>query len=173
VAIQTTNDDISLVSPGLVKNVGPGFTEFINKEVQTEEDALRNIRQKEIDFCKASIAGEQAAQVLDPLRIQIMYFLALLWFLDILVRIRIRGSVPLTYGSGSFFVNYCSKVHIHQFSPWIIKFKRSHKIVKIKVFLTVVTCFADVRIRARSGAGSRQNNDGSGFVLAMLIRIQK
>jgi hypothetical protein len=46
-----------------VKNVGPGFTEFINKEVQTEEDALRNIRQKEIDFCKASIAGEQAAQV--------------------------------------------------------------------------------------------------------------
>jgi hypothetical protein len=52
-----------LFSPGLVKNVGPGFTEFINKEVQTEEDALRNIRQKEIDFCKASIAGEQAAQV--------------------------------------------------------------------------------------------------------------
>jgi hypothetical protein len=63
VTIQTTDDDMSLVSPGLVKNVGPGFTEFINKEVQTEEDALRNIRQKEIDFCKASIAGEQAAQV--------------------------------------------------------------------------------------------------------------
>ncbi len=62
-AIQTTDDAISLVCPGLVKNVGPGFTEFINKEVQTEEDALRNIRQKEIDFCKASIAGEQAAQV--------------------------------------------------------------------------------------------------------------
>ncbi len=62
-AIQTTDGDMSLVCPGLVKNVGPGFTEFINKEVQTEEDALRNIRQKEIDFCKASIAGEQAAQV--------------------------------------------------------------------------------------------------------------
>ncbi len=61
-----------LFSPGLVKNVGPGFTEFINKEVQTEEDALRNIRQKEIDFCKASIAGEQVAQVIDPSRIQIM-----------------------------------------------------------------------------------------------------
>jgi hypothetical protein len=68
---------MSLVSPGLVKNVGPGFTEFINKEVQTEEDALRNIRQKEIDFCKASIAGEQAAQVFGSLQIQIMwYFLA-------------------------------------------------------------------------------------------------
>ena len=70
-----------------MKNVGPGFTEFINKEVQTEEDALRNIRQKEIDFCKASIAGEQAAQVLGPWRIQIMYSLAVLW-----IRIRISRS---------------------------------------------------------------------------------
>jgi len=47
---------------GLVKKVGPGYTEYINKEVQAEEDMYRNIRQREIDFCKQSIAVEHSAQ---------------------------------------------------------------------------------------------------------------
>jgi hypothetical protein len=46
-----------------VKTVGPGYTAFINKEIQTEEDFYRSIRQNEIDFCKKSIASEHEAQV--------------------------------------------------------------------------------------------------------------
>jgi hypothetical protein len=63
-------------------------------------------------------------------------FLAVLWIRDILVRIRISESAPLTYGSGSgsssfstkafkmptknklrkFFANYFLKVHVRQSS---------------------------------------------------------
>jgi hypothetical protein len=52
------------------------------------------------------------------------YLGPVLWIPDILVRIRIRGSVPLTYGSGScsfrqgpssFFAYYFLKEHLHHF----------------------------------------------------------
>jgi hypothetical protein len=68
---------------------------------------------------------------------------AVLWIHVILVQIRIRGSLPLTYGSGScffrlwltmtrrqqkisFFANYFLKVHLHQSS----KIKSQNKITK-------------------------------------------
>jgi hypothetical protein len=72
------------------------------------------------------------------------------------IRIRIRGSIPLTNGSGSFFfiidlqdankklpvvkksfsAHYFLKVLLHHFSKKS-KSKRSHKTVEIKVFLTI------------------------------------
>ena len=42
--------------------VGPGWTEMINKELDEEEAELRSIRQSEIDFCKNAIAAEEGAQ---------------------------------------------------------------------------------------------------------------
>jgi hypothetical protein len=51
---------------------------------------------------------------------------------DILVRIRIRGSVPLTNGSG---FSSGTESGLHHFSK--IKSQRSHKTVEIKVFLTI------------------------------------
>jgi hypothetical protein len=67
---------------------------------------------------------------------------------DILVRIRIRGSVPLTNGSGSgsaifdlqdanqkFFLFKVFFFLLHHFSKK--KCQRSHKTVGIKVFLTI------------------------------------
>ncbi len=78
---------------------------------------------------------------------------------DILVRIRTRGSLPLTYGSGfcffqwltrcqqkpSFFpkfLSYCFlKVrYLHHAVFKDKKSKRSHKIAEIKVFLTSFAC---------------------------------
>lgn len=53
---------LAIVMTGLVKQVGSGYTEFINKEIQTEEDFFKNIRQSEIDFCKQSLAAESTAQ---------------------------------------------------------------------------------------------------------------
>jgi hypothetical protein len=88
------------------------------------------------------------------------------------IRIRIRGSMPLTNGSGSgtwirilllssltfkmptknnfclniFSAYYCLKVHLHNFPK--IKVKKSHKIVGIKVFLLFL--HDDRRIRIQS-----------------------
>merc|ERR1712228_991020 len=42
----------------VVKQVGPSWTEEINKELDQEEAELRSIRQNEIDACKASIDGQ-------------------------------------------------------------------------------------------------------------------
>ena len=42
--------------------VGPGWTEMINKELDEEEAELRSIRQSEIDSCKNAIAAEEGAQ---------------------------------------------------------------------------------------------------------------
>merc|ERR1712243_435902 len=46
----------------VVKQVGPSWTEEINKELDEEEAQLRSIRQGEIDRCKAAIEGELGAQ---------------------------------------------------------------------------------------------------------------
>ena len=97
----------------------------------------------------------------------------MLWISDILVRNRIRGSVPLTFGSGSCFfrqrltrcqqkkfvfksffclLTYFLKVHLHQSSKFKDKkSKRSHKIGFSSFFF-----YVDGRIRIRT------NNDGSG-----------
>jgi len=53
---------LAIVLTGVVKNVGPGYTTFINKEIQTQEDFYKSIRQNEIDFCKQSIDNEHTAQ---------------------------------------------------------------------------------------------------------------
>merc|ERR1712098_201613 len=47
----------------VVKQVGPSWTEEINKELDEEEAQLRNIRQGEIDRCKAAIDGELGVQL--------------------------------------------------------------------------------------------------------------
>jgi len=54
---------LAIVLGGLVKKVGPGWTEQINKDLDKEEQMFKSIRQTEIDFCKDSIAGEEAAQL--------------------------------------------------------------------------------------------------------------
>jgi len=46
----------------VVKQVGPSWTEEINKELDEEEAQLRAIRQGEIDRCKAAIDGELGSQ---------------------------------------------------------------------------------------------------------------
>merc|ERR1712033_34098 len=46
----------------VVKQVGPGWTAEVNKELDADEAALRAIRQDEIDACLASIKGEQGVQ---------------------------------------------------------------------------------------------------------------
>merc|ERR1712033_27653 len=46
----------------VVKQVGPGWTAEVNKELDADEAALRSIRQNEIDACKAQIAEEEICQ---------------------------------------------------------------------------------------------------------------
>jgi len=46
----------------VVKQVGPGWTAEVNKELDADEAALRSIRQNEIDACKAQIAEEEISQ---------------------------------------------------------------------------------------------------------------
>ena len=53
---------LAIVMGGLIKNVGPGYTEYVNKELDAEEAYFKNIRQSEIDACKNSILAEEAAQ---------------------------------------------------------------------------------------------------------------
>lgn len=53
---------LAIVMGGLIKNVGPGYTEYVNKELDAEEAYFKNIRQSEIDLCKNSILAEEAAQ---------------------------------------------------------------------------------------------------------------
>jgi len=53
---------LACVLTGIVKQVGPGWTEMINKELDEEEAELRSIRQNEIDACKNAIAAEESAQ---------------------------------------------------------------------------------------------------------------
>lgn len=53
---------LALVLGGIVKNAGPGITETVNKTLDEEEAMYRNIRQKEIDQLKHSVAMETTAQ---------------------------------------------------------------------------------------------------------------
>merc|ERR1712080_815227 len=53
---------LAIVMGGLIKNVGPGWTEAINKDLDAEEAMFKSIRQNEIDFCKNSIGAEESAQ---------------------------------------------------------------------------------------------------------------
>jgi len=53
---------LAIVLTALIKNVGPGFTESVNKQLDEDEAALRAVRQSEIDHCLASIAEEEKAQ---------------------------------------------------------------------------------------------------------------
>jgi len=53
---------LAIVLTGLVKTVGPGFTEMVNKEIDADEAMFKNIRQKEIDHLKEAIAMENTAQ---------------------------------------------------------------------------------------------------------------
>merc|ERR1711915_730733 len=53
---------LAAVLTGVVKAVGPGATESLNKTLDEEEAIYRNIRQKEIDFLKDSIQNENVAQ---------------------------------------------------------------------------------------------------------------
>ncbi len=97
----------------------------------------------------------------------------------LLVRIRIRGFVPLTYGSGS--CSFCQWLTRYQqeisffFKVFLLitvlfegtstsvfidkKSKRSHKIVEIKAFLTFFACWS----------ASVQNNDGSGSTTLLCV----
>jgi len=53
---------MAIVLTGLVKTVGPDFTASLNKTMDEEENAYKNIRQKEIDMCNEVIASEKTAQ---------------------------------------------------------------------------------------------------------------
>merc|ERR1719228_1526581 len=53
---------LACVLTGIVKQVGPGWTEMINKELDQEEAELKSVRQNEIDSCKEAIAAEESAQ---------------------------------------------------------------------------------------------------------------
>ncbi len=98
-------------------------------------------------------------------------------FRIILVRIRVRGSIPLTNGSGSFsfrqWPSRCQQLFkrknflliIFTFSSFFTdkKLLKSHKTAEIKVFLTVLF-FLDGRIHIRiriwlngSGSGRHKN----------------
>jgi len=47
---------------GVVKMAGPSYVAEIDKEIDAQEDALRRIRQDEIEKCKAAIGAEELAQ---------------------------------------------------------------------------------------------------------------
>jgi len=53
---------LAIVLTGIVKKVGPWWTEMVNKDLDADEAALRSIRQNEIDACLASISAENKAQ---------------------------------------------------------------------------------------------------------------
>jgi F-type H+-transporting ATPase subunit b len=55
---------LAIVLGGIIKNVGPSWTESINKLLDDDEASLRSIRQNEIDYCMAAIAGEKQAQTM-------------------------------------------------------------------------------------------------------------
>ena len=48
---------------GVVKSVGPGLAETLNKELDEEEAMYKNVRQSEINNLKAAIDAEKVAQV--------------------------------------------------------------------------------------------------------------
>ncbi len=89
-----------------------------------------------------------------------MYKLAL-WIRDILVRIRIRGSVQLTYGSGSFFF----------VSGWqhANKNKFLFRFLLLITFEGTFTSF--FKRNGRMQIRFRTNNDGSGSERPRNIRI--
>lgn len=54
---------LAIVMFGIVKNVGPGLNEVLEKRLNEDEHALKSIRQNEIDLMNASIADEKTAQL--------------------------------------------------------------------------------------------------------------
>jgi len=53
---------LAIVLTGVVKNVGPGLKESIEKQLDAEEAMYRSIRQSEIDHLKTAISMEKTAQ---------------------------------------------------------------------------------------------------------------
>jgi len=53
---------IAIVLGALIKNVGPGVSAALDKEVDADEARMKAVRQDEIDRCKAAIAEEENGQ---------------------------------------------------------------------------------------------------------------
>jgi F-type H+-transporting ATPase subunit b len=53
---------IAVVLAGIIKSTGPGVDAMLEKEISADEEALRSIRQNEIDFLAMSIADEKDSQ---------------------------------------------------------------------------------------------------------------
>jgi F-type H+-transporting ATPase subunit b len=53
---------IAVVLAGIIKSTGPGVDAMLEKEISADEEALRSIRQNEIDFLAMSIADEKESQ---------------------------------------------------------------------------------------------------------------
>jgi hypothetical protein len=114
---------------------------------------------------------------------------AVLRIRDMFVRIRIRGSVPLTNGSGSCYFRHWPRRRQPKkfisvfllFSFWMNiyiifkdkKSKRSHKIVGIRVFLdSFAWCEKEPSARSRSGSAPLTNGSGSRRPKNLRIRIR-
>ncbi len=114
--------------------------------------------QTEAQHAPTQIQPERSA--LAPiLLVTLPYLLAVLWIRDILVRIRIRGSVPLTYFvCGWKDANKKKFVHVFfliTFLRYIYigfhwQFKRSYKKVEMKVSLLFLLVGGRIRIRIRT-----------------------
>jgi len=53
---------LAIVLTGLVKTVGPGYKEYVDKQLDADEQMYRSVRQNEIDTLKSAISMEQTAQ---------------------------------------------------------------------------------------------------------------
>jgi len=51
-----------IVWGGIVKAINPGFTDWLNSEMEAKEEKLRRIRQDELDRCSAAVTDEEKAQ---------------------------------------------------------------------------------------------------------------
>ena len=60
---KNTKFDYNASHLAVVKNVGPGLKESIEKQLDAEEAMYRSIRQSEIDHLKTAISMEKTAQV--------------------------------------------------------------------------------------------------------------
>ncbi len=96
--------------PDLAGLAGEGKTAAVADLDAVEEAAglcqqLQHVRQRQ-ERDVSVVKSREASQVKLCLRVGYIVIRAVLWIRDILVRIRIRGSVPLTNGPGSRFVSY-------------------------------------------------------------------
>ena len=51
-----------IVLAGIIKSVGPGMSQFLDKQVDDQEAQIKAIRQDEIDRCKAALTEEESSQ---------------------------------------------------------------------------------------------------------------